>query len=157
VTVVPTDVSRVILETEVTAADAWARRHGWQLELLAGLELRVSLTHPSDGGALLLHGDFADYRALPPTWLFLDPETGAVTPHAWPVAGPVNGQASIFHSLGIICANFSRKAYAVESGPHDWGGLTQWTNVREGIHAETVGEMLAAFDMHLCSSPGRMG
>jgi hypothetical protein len=157
VSIVPVDVSRVIVEAEVAAVGAWARRHGWELELLTGLELRVRMTHPVDGGPLLLHGDFSGYRALPPTWLFLDPATGAMTPHAWPAPGPINGQPSIFHSAGIICACFSRKAYAMNGGPHDWGGLTQWTAVREGTHAETVGEMLAAIELHLRYSPGRMG
>ena len=157
-TTVPVDVSRVVLEAEVEVAHAWADRHGWRLEPGPGeLVLTVRMLHPADRGWLLLRGEFVGYRALPPIWWFLDPDTEEPTAHAWPSAGPVDGQASMFHSLGVICANFSRKAYTVEGGPHDWGGLTNWANVREGIHAENVSEMLAAIATHLRASRGRMG
>lgn len=107
---------------------------------------------------MLLRGDFADYRAMPPIWLFLEPETGEKTRRAWPAAGSVDGQASIFHSNVVICAHFNRAAYSVEGGPHgNWGALTNWLNVREGVHAENVGEMLAVIALHLRASPGRMG
>lgn len=156
-TAVPADVSRVVVEAEVDGARRWAERHGWDLALGAGLLLDVRMLHPADSGRLLLRGAFDGYRALPPTWLFLDPETEEMTAGAWPSPGPVGGQASIFHSVGIICAHFSRRAYTVENGPHEWGGLTNWANVREGIHAENVGEMLAAVAAHLRHSPGRIG
>lgn len=157
-TAVPIDTSRVVLATEADSAAAWAARHGWQLDLGSDdLVLTVRMRHPVDQEWLLLRGEFVGYRALPPTWLFLDPETEALSPHAWPSAGPVGGQASIFHSVGIICASFNRRAYSVDGGPHEWGGLTNWANVREGIHAENVGEMLAAIATHLRHSPGRMG
>lgn len=156
-TAVPVDTSRIVLAAEVDGARTWADRHGWQLELAGDLVLTVRTRHPADEDWLLLRGEFVGYRALPPTWLFLDPDTEESTPHAWPSPGPVGGQASIFHSVGIICASFNRKAYNVEGGPHEWGGLTNWANVREGIHAENVGEMLAAIDTHLRHSPGRMG
>jgi hypothetical protein len=157
VTAVPADASRVILEAEVDGARRWAERHVWELVLGPGLVLDVRMAHPADNGQLLLRGVFDGYRALPPTWLFLDPETEEMTAAAWPSPGPVGGQASIFHSVGIICANFNRRAYTAENGPHDWGGLTNWANVREGIHAENVGEMLAAVATHLRHSPGRIG
>lgn len=157
-TAVPIDISRVVLAAEAGSSGSWAARHGWQLDLNAdALVLTVRMRHPADEECLLPRGDFAGYRALPPTWLFLDPSTEELTPHAWPSPGPVNGQPSIFHSAGIICASFNRMAYNVEGGPHEWGGLTNWANVREGIHAENVGEMLAAIATHLRHSPGRMG
>jgi hypothetical protein len=157
VTAVPVDVSCVVLGAEVDGAGAWAERHGWELTLGSGLVLEVRMVHPADGGRLLLRGDFDGYRALPPSWLFVDPDTAEMTPRAWPSAGAVGGQPSMFHLVGIICANFNRRAYTVENGPHDWGGLTNWANVREGVHAENVGEMLAAIATHLRYSPGRMG
>lgn len=157
-TVVPRDISQVILTTELVEAELWARRHGWRLEVAAPkLVVRAHMPHPADDKPLLLHGEFDGYRVLPPAWLFLDPDTETPTPHAWPSAGPVGDQASIFHSVGVLCAHFSRKAYTAEHGPHDWGGLTHWTQVRDGIHAETVAEMLAAIAVHLRYSPGRMG
>ena len=156
-TAVPVDVSRFVLESEVEAALPWADRHGWQLEVEPGeLVLRVRMLHPADQGCLLLRGDFVGYRAVPPTWVFVDPDTEDLAPHAWPSAGLVGGQPSMFHSVGVICANFNRKAYNVDGGPHGWGGLTNWANVREGIHAENLGEMLAAIATHLRCSPGRM-
>lgn len=157
-TAVPTDVSRAVLEKEVTDAAPWAERHSWELKLVPDqLVLDVRMRHPADEGPLLLRGEFVGYRAVPPLWLFLDSQTLSVTPHAWPSRGAGGNPSSILHSVGIICAHFSRRAYAAESGPHDWGGLANWAQVHEGVHAETVGEMLAAIDAHLRYSPGRMG
>lgn len=157
-TAVPIDTSRIILADEVDAARPWADRHGWNLELGPGdLLLTVRMRHPADQMPLLLRGDFSGYRALPPTWVFLDPGTEQPGPHAWPAPGPVGGQASIFHPTRIICSHFNRKAYASEGGPHAWGTLTSWVAVRQGVHAENVGEMLAAIGVHLRCSPGRMG
>lgn len=156
-TVVPTGVSQVIVAAELDAAQLWLRRHGWATQLADdGLTLDVRTQHPTDGGELLLRGKFDGYRAVPPLWTFLDPVSGQSTPHAWPAPGPVGGQASIFHSFGVICAHFSRSGYSQFGGPHAWGGLTSWAIITEGVHAETLAEMLAVFRLHLRHSPGRM-
>ena len=159
-TVVPVDSSRTILEKEVTDAQPWAGRHSWELLLSPGaLLLDVHLVHPVDQQPLLLRGEFSSYRAQPPLWVFLEPGTLTSTLDAWPSGGPVGNLSSIFirHGGGaVICAHFNRGAYTSEGGPHAWGALSQWTQVRDGIHAERVGEMLAAIAVHLRHSPGRM-
>lgn len=105
---------------------------------------------------MLLRGDFLGYRAQPPAWVFLDPETEQMTAQAWPKRSSIFGQSLIFHSVGVICVHFSRNAYTVNGGPHDWS-LAGWVDVREGVHAENVVEMLAVFRTHLGFSTGRMG
>ena len=122
------------------------------------LRLEVRTAHPADRYPLLIVGTFEGYRAVPPSWHFVDSETGEATPRSFPRAGPVNGQSSIFHeSLQIICAQWSRLAYGEHSGPHgNWGPETGWLGVREGNHAENVAEMLSVMRLHLNTSPGRL-
>ena len=158
---VPAAVTQAILtEDEVPKAQVWAGRHGWDLQVdVERLRLEVRTSHPADGDSLLIIGTFEGYRAVPPIWRFVDPETGETTPHSFPRAGPVNGQSSIFHeSLRVICAQWSRLAYGEHSGPHgNWGPETGWLSIREGNHAENIAEMLSITRVHLRASPGRMG
>jgi hypothetical protein len=158
VTLVPVGVSQVILAAELETAKPWLARHSWGAELADdGLTLEIRTHHPADGGPLLLRGQFDGYRALPPNWIFLDPDTMQANPRAWPAAGPVGDQASIFHSFGVVCAHFSRSGFSEMGGPHPWGGLSNWANVSEGVHANTLAEMLSVFRIHLRHSPSRMG
>lgn len=156
---VPRAVSRAALAAEAPAARAWAARKGWKISINVR-ELRVTarMTHPADGDDLILRGDFADYRLLPPAWMFLTTGGGERVPVAWPSPGPVLGGSSIFHSVGVLCAQFNRLAYHDFAGPHPaWGGASNWLNVSEGVRADTVADMLMAIRLHLQSSPGRMG
>lgn len=157
--VVPADVTRAVLAEELPPAQAWAARRGWSLAYEpARLTLAVQMTHPVDGSTLVLAGGFDSYRALPPLWTFIDPDTGAATKGAVPAPGTIHGQASIFHPEGFICAHWSRAAYAECGGPHgNWGAATSWAEVREGGQAHVVAEMLAAVAVHLEFSPGRLG
>lgn len=156
---VPADVSRASLEAEAPAVQAWAARRGWAAQLdLQRLGLVATFAHPADASLLLLVADLTDYRALPPAWRFVDPLTGTSTPRAFPAAGPVLGQSSIFHPNAIICAPWNRLAYADAGGPHpNWGDATNWLTVAEGPVAHTVADMLATIHVHLQSSGGRMG
>lgn len=154
-------MTRAVLAEENKAIQAWAARHrGWDVALdLSALRLEARTSHPADGKPLLIVASFEGYRAVPPTWRFVDPETGETTPHSFPQAGNVGGSgASIFHGNRFICAQWSRLAYGEHNGPHgNWGPETGWLNVREGNHAENVAEMLAVLHLHLLASPGRMG
>lgn len=156
---VPRAVSRAALAAEGPAALAWAARKDWKISINVR-ELRVTarMTHPADEGDLILRGDFADYRLLPPAWMFLTAGGEERVPAAWPSAGPVLGGSSIFHSVGVLCAQFNRLAYHDFAGPHPgWGGASNWLNVNEGVRADTVADMLAVIRLHLQTSPGRMG
>jgi hypothetical protein len=89
----------------------------------------------------LLEGIFDDYRTLPPIWRFLDPRTGDdIGPAAYPAPrGP-----SVLHPQGLVCAHFSRLAYADHGGPHgNWGGSQAWQTPVEGTQALTISAMLA--------------
>lgn len=156
---VPRAVSRVALAAEAPAARAWAARKGWDVSInVRELRLTARTKHPIDQGQLILRADFADYRLLPPAWMFLDADGNERTPSAWPSAGAVLGGSSIFHSVGVLCAQFNRLAYHDYAGPHGgWGGAANWLNVSEGTRADTVADMLAVIRLHLQSSPGRAG
>lgn len=155
---VPRAVSRAALAAEAPAARAWAARRGWKLTIsVRDLRVTARMKHPADGEGLILRGDFADYRLLPPAWTFVTEKGEERVPTAWPTAGQVNGGASIFHSVGVLCAQFNRLAYKDHSGPHGWGGARNWLHVTEGVRADTVADMLAVVRVHLQGSPGRMG
>jgi hypothetical protein len=121
------------------------------------LQLTATTNHPVDRSELVLVGEFAGYRAVPPAWRFIDLATGQSTPHAFPAPGP-SPAGSIFHSMPVLCAPWNRLAYAETGGPHgDWGTAAGWLNVHNTTQASTVADMLATIDAHLRSSPGRLG
>jgi hypothetical protein len=135
---------------------AWAARHGWTLEFdLDALTVAGVVTHPADGvGQLYLLGDCSGYRAVPPAWTFVDPDSGATIQHAFPARGR---GATIFHQKLIICAPFNRLAYKECGGPHaDWSGPSNWLHVTRGVKAPTIADMLNVINAHLQYSPGRM-
>src|SRR5688572_8758832 len=106
---VPAEVTLAVVEEELGSADAWARRHGWEItfdhqELL----LLATSYHPADQRELLLEGRVDGYRALPPAWRFIDPETKEPMARSTPRGDSVNGRSSVLHGVGVICAHFSR-------------------------------------------------
>jgi hypothetical protein len=180
VSTVPADETRIIIESEIRGAQAWADRHGsgftWVPETL---ELRVVLTQLGGIDRFYLRGRFPGYRALAPEWTFSDENWG----HAGrlcdaPNPAPTQFGSSIFivyenHALSIpkhavICVPFNRLAYTDGSGPHaDWGGPAQWMEVSRQppapgasplpVRAEMVGDMLQVICRDFVRSTGRMG
>ncbi|MGQ0678173.1 MAG: hypothetical protein ACT4OM_00690 [Actinomycetota bacterium] len=150
-----------VLEEELEAAQGWAARNRWTLAFNEkDLVLAAMRAHPVDNGQLLLEASCDQYRALPPAWRFVDPETREPTAASTPRGDSFKGRASVIHSVGVICAHFSRTAYKQhhEAGPHDaWGELTSWEEVKEGVQAHTIAEMLAVINQHLQWSKGRRG
>jgi hypothetical protein len=170
------DVTRAYLSRPGELPDALdeARRCGlcpeWEPSLLT---LRVALHGPpapppgepslTVGAAdpstwtepYLLEGVFDDYRALPPTWRFLDPRDGRdIGPAAYPQPlGP-----SVLHGQGLICAHFSRMAYSEHGGPHaNWNGPAAWQQPIEGTVAMHAAAMLARLIWEVrYNSAGRM-
>jgi len=155
---VPERVSRALLEHEAVGASAWADRTGWRLVVdLENLQVTADLQHPREGPMRLV-GEFNDYKAIPPAWRFVDPETATETPASYPSPGPMKVGGSIFHSKPVICAPFNRLAFSTQGGPHsDWQGESAWLRVVGHVRATTLGEMLVVIDYHLATSPGRMG
>jgi hypothetical protein len=154
---VPLEVTRAVLEDELPPARCWADRHGWILDAaLDSLVITVRMPHPIGGESLVLRGDFHGYRALPPVWQFVD-SSGVASRSVTPAGGSLHGQSSIFHPEGLICAHWSRAAYAEGGGPHgDWGAASGWASIGQGNQAHNLAEMLAAIDVHLRFSPGRL-
>lgn len=153
---VPAEVTRAIVEHELSAVSAWAQRHDVSVDRdLDLLLLTVQLPHPVPSlGHVTLRADLDGYRAVPPAWTFLDAD-GQVSPRAFPAAGPGLGGSSIFHPHPVICAPFNRLAYTEHEGPHgDWGGPQRWLNVRGVVFAPTLADMLNVVRTHLRTSPG---
>jgi hypothetical protein len=154
---VPKDVTVAVVEDELAAADAYARRHGWSLAWLKDdLVLLLDGRHPADQSVIRWRADVAGYRAVPPAWsCFQRDEHGAFNSR-FPKGGTVpGGVGSIFHSSGVICAPFNRLAFKEHSGPHgDWGGPADWLKVRGNVRATVLAEMIAQIVAHLKYSPG---
>ena len=156
---VPTRVTRILVQSEEPAVLGWATRNGWKVTIdVHKLQIAAVVIHPKDETELFLHADLTGYRAIPPAWRFVDHD-GKVTKSAFPAAGPVvDGKSSIFHSNLLVCAPFNRLAYKEADGPHaDWGESTGWFNVTgDFAKAYSLAEMLSVIDVHLRFSPGRM-
>lgn len=153
---VPTEVALAVLAEQFPPARDWGEHNGWELDLdTSTLTLDGRGSHP-DGGAVRLLAGVDGYPALPPSWRFVDPATGQPTAPTTPNRGSRSGQSSIIYGVGIICAHFSRTAYAggPTPGPHaDWQ-LSQWADVTGGVQAHTLAEMLSVIDDHLRWSTG---
>jgi hypothetical protein len=172
----PDEVVRAYLAepAEIPAALAYARSCGLQPEWDEdALVLRIALRGlPAAAGdeqpiaprdimaelwtePYLLEGVFDDYRVLPPLWRFLDPRTGA---GIGVPAYPSPRGTSVLHGNGLICAHFSRLAYAEYNGPHgNWNGARSWQTRVEGTEAMTVSDMLARLIWEVrYNSVGRM-
>ena len=177
---VPADETRIIIESEIHGAQAWAERHGigctWIPEIL---ELRVVLMQLTGDNRFYLRGRFQDYRALAPEWTFSD-ENWMQAGRLCDAPNPAGTQfgASIFIVFenrelsipkhAVICVPFNRLAYKDGSGPHaDWGGPAQWMEVSRQpqapgaaplpVRAEMVGDMLQVIYRDFIRSTGRMG
>jgi hypothetical protein len=148
--------------SEIPAALEWAThhrlQHAWDADrLVFSLRLFGQSENTSSDEPYLLRAQFDDYRLLPPTWRFLDPQTGhAIGPAAYPVGNWPGG--SVLHSNGLICAPWSRDAYGDRGGPHpDWGEATMWQSVApQHTQANTIPDMLARIHAEVRRSPGRM-
>jgi hypothetical protein len=173
---VPAQVTRAYLEQpgELHAALTEARESGLQpVWEPSRLRLRLALKGPpapapgdaplAAGAAepsiwsepYLLEGLFDDYRTLPPVWRFLDPRDGQdVGPAGYP--RPLG--ASVLHSQGLVCAHFSRLAYAEHGGPHgNWNSTEAWQQPVEGTVAMHMAAMLARLIWEVrYNSAGRM-
>lgn len=167
-TMASASVAQARVEEELPLARAWAERQDLELSWdEKDLKLRLPLEGPGpeegETEQYLLIGDFTDYKALPPSWRFVHPETEEdIGAAAYPLPGPNHPRGSpLFidgQNGGVICAPFNRLAFSVEGGPHgDWGNLTSWQNagVASQARGQTLVEMLAAIYLDVCHSRGR--
>lgn len=154
---VPADVTLAVLDEQFPPARGWGEGNGWSLDLdTTTLVVDGRGRHPADGRPIRLLAGVDGYPALPPSWRFVDPQTGEPSAATTPNRGSRNGQSSIIYGVGVICAHFSRTAYAggPVPGPHaDWQ-LSGWADITGGVQAHTLAEMLAVIDDHLHWSAG---
>ncbi len=156
----PLDVVRCNFRRELEVA--LARAPLFEFKLVGdvdALTLRAEFT-ALDGEKFILVGTFDDYRLKPPLLDFVEPDTGLVgTARASPKRA---GADSFFYGPGIICAPFSRKAYAQVH--RDWP-MNEWSkSVAHGTswsQYSTISSMLALVSAKLRSPDsyggGRMG
>ena len=164
----PRAVVHASVGEEMAAAQAWARRHDHELdfdetELRLAIELFGAAKADGVRERYLLTGYFDDYRAIPPAWTFVHPDTRAeVGPPAFPQPAPGRIQSSIFLTSGalgaVICAPFNRLAYSELGGPHgDWGSQTNWLHAApDYTRAETIADMLARIATGVSETTTRM-
>jgi hypothetical protein len=151
---VPLAVTRAVVATEMVAATAWCDRHGWTVAVTEdGLHVDATTAHPVTGTVIVFHADLDGYPAIPPVWTCRD-QDGHVGPATFPLPGERPGiPGSIFHGNQVICAPWSRLAYAGHGGPHsDWGDLTAWKTIAGVTQAHTIADMLNALAVHLAAS-----
>ncbi len=155
---IPLNVSIATIENELPGIKSYAERHGWNLIWNAD-ELKMIFTgcHPKEKSPLHIIANVDGYRALPPIWTFLDPSGTCNSSSFFPIAGPVAGKGSIFHSSNRICAPFNRLAYKEHSGPHsNWGGPANWLNASNASHVQAtkIANMFTIIIGHLEASKG---
>lgn len=131
------EVSQATVEAEISQLEPWIKAHGWELTWNApGLRLMVVMRSKVDGERYGFEMALDDYRALPPFIELVDPTTGERgTRRCYP-----GGGRGYFHNQPVICAPWSRKAYAAHGGPHaDWA-MASWASYRPN-HAQ-LGDMV---------------
>lgn len=160
-TLLPCEVTVNLVEHEMSAAYAWAERHGIKIHWdSTTLNLRVWLVQPETSEQFFLLGSFDGYREIPPAWIFSDSswsQSNVKRNYPSPSIPGLCG-SSIFHSSGLICAPFNRLAYAAHRGPHaDWGDLVGWLSAGSmWVNATTIGDMLQVILRDFRLTRGRM-
>jgi hypothetical protein len=157
---IPPALARAEVERDITAAAAWACRHGWTLRAdIDGLEVHAATYHPNAGRLLEVRAELDEYPALPAAWRCVTPGTIESPPSAWPLPGQIAGiSGSIFHTNPCICAPWNRLAYAVNGGPHAEWTMTSWRTIAsDSTKADHIADMLDQIHTHLTVSPGFQG
>ncbi|BFV58381.1 hypothetical protein KCMC57_up34850 [Kitasatospora sp. CMC57] len=155
----PEQVTRAVMASEMLAITAWAERHRWTVHVDPDSQtLTAQTNHPAmaEVTPVIFHAELTGYPAVPPAWTCRD-DQGGTPRNAFPLAGTGAGlPGSVFHPLPVICAPWNRLAYKEHDGPHqDWGGPTQWkTAAPASTRAHTLADMLNTLRAHLAVSPG---
>jgi hypothetical protein len=148
------DISRQIMEEELAAMEPLAATYGWVVcPDLPNLTVTVRMRSAIDGEVYLLEARCDGYKAQPPVFEFVHPESGERgTSRCYPKDG------NFFHAMPCICIQWNRKAYQPGGGPHpDWP-LADWMSTRP-----TMQEFGGMFNLvqrqinHPTQYQGRMG
>jgi hypothetical protein len=131
------EVTRAHVEAEISQLEPWVKLHAWELRWDASaLQLTVAMRSKIDGECYVLEMALDDYRALPPYIELIDSATGERgTRRCYP-----GGGRGYFHTMPVICAPWSRKAYSAHGGPHSDWAMASWATYRPN-HAQ-LGDML---------------
>lgn len=155
-------ITRAELAVELPVLQERAQRAGWEISIdIAKLILEVRLTHEMTGQPFILRGYLDGYKAIPPAWEFIDPDTGEEgTAAAYPEPpNPAPGGSALFIRANprerLICVPCNRLAYGDHKGPHSNWALTNWT--RETPSYLTLCEMVNRINVDLQASRGSWG
>jgi len=116
------DITRRILDEELKDMSPLATTYGWVVYPdLPNLTVTVRMQSAIDGEVYVLEARCDDYKALPPVFEFIHPESGERgSPRCYPKDG------NFFHTNPCICIQWNRNAYQPLGGPHgDWS-LADW-------------------------------
>lgn len=148
------DISRQIIREEVEAMSALASTYGWTVNLdFPKLTVTLHMRSNVDNQVFIVEAKCDDYKALPPIFEFIHPETSERgTPTCYPAGG------SYFHKTPCICVQWNRKAYRQLGGPHGNWEMINWMKARPGM--TTLGDMFHLIQIEINKKSqytGRMG
>jgi hypothetical protein len=149
---VPREVTTAHVMEELREAAPLARERHWGMIWRPDSLLLLVTMFAHNGDPYLLQADCSDYKELPPIWDFIDPWSFAIgSKRAFPQAND-----SFFHSNGVICAPFNRRAYKgfdASKGPHDDWQMGSWmtcaANGTDWSNFSRLGDMIGAIDVRL--------
>jgi hypothetical protein len=156
-------VLEAVLAEELPALEARAARAGWGYAFdRASLILSLTITGARTSDRYHLQGDLNGYKAVPPAWTFLEPDTGiAGTYRAFPArASGLSDMASVFTEYRdgagvahpVICLPCNRLCFKENKGLH-----SEWTVVNWLLMANqyaTLVEMVNRIVLDLQASSG---
>lgn len=130
------EISRQIVTEELAAMAPVADSYSWEVRAdLPSLTVTVKMKSRLDGQVYVVEARCDGYKAIPPYFEFIHPETGERgTARCYPADG------SFFHSTPCLCVQWNRKAYRDHGGPHgDWV-MANWASARPGT--TSLGDMI---------------
>ena len=157
-------VTQAELTVEYPFLQERAKRAGWEVTLnYESLLLEVRITHEKTGQFYMLRGNLNGYKATPPAWEFVDPDTGedgTAAAYPEPPNPTPGGGATIFLKTNpprerVICLPCNRYAYGEHHGPHREWILTNWMQMAP--YYLTLCEMVNLINVELQASLGPQG
>lgn len=155
-------VTRAELALEFPVLQERANRACWKVTLdVDRLILEVRLIHERTRQLYILQGRLDGYKAIPPAWEFVDPDTceeGTAAAYPEPPS-PAPGGNAVFITAGpqgrVICVPCNRLAYGDHKGPHTNWTLANW--MQETPRYLTLCEMVNRINVDLQASRGPWG
>jgi hypothetical protein len=127
------ELTRRFIEEELQAMAPLVASFGWEVvSAPANLTVSVKMKSSIDSQVYILEAKCDDYKALPPFFEFIHPETKERgTKRCYPADG------SFFISptdkSPCLCVEWNRKAYSSHGGPHTEWQMSNWITRRPGM------------------------